>query len=596
MNPPPDQATKAIGHVLDDRYELVERLGRGGSGEVYRALDRQTDTVVAVKILHPKLSALERIADRFEHEARAAASIDHPAVCRSLDFGRTGEGALYLVMEYVPGRTLQDVLNEVGTLDRGRALLIAEQVCEALEAAHALGVVHRDIKPDNIVLMRPDPEGPEVVKLLDFGIAKTTASEAAPDAGGPPEGIVFGTPEYMSPEQAAGAPVDRRADLYTLGVVIFEMLTGQLPFLSEDPYELMRMHLGVDAPLMSEVTGRFIPRALDTLVWKLLQKERQRRYQSASELRLAISGARETTQSFVRLLPVQPEELPPPPPPRRSPWTWAGYAMLSAAIVTVALVLFTTGDGPSQRPERPRGKSGEVAPAAAKGLAEERARFAEGDAARRAAAALKAGDHEAAIATLEALGEGGGEHASAALGEAYVAAGRWSEGLQAFAAAIAKRPEYAREEGIEAALFDRALRGQPRVREQARGLVEAHLSTQADLTRLAQQALSLGTPSVRADAHQWFVDRGWLDQLEPWAAHSLRLGSRRECHVRKASLIQLAGLGDPRALLILKVVARERTGCGEDQRADCHGCLRKDLEHAIEALERRAAEAALDKL
>ena len=207
--------------VLGGRYTLLTVLGTGGMATVWRARDEMLGRDVAVKVLNPQYAADAAFLDRFEGEARHAAAVSHPRLVTVFDCGVEG-GTPFIVMELVAGRTLRQVLDEAGALPPGQAVAIAAAVCEGLEAAHNAGLVHRDITPANIVL-----NGGEV-KVLDFGIARADGTRAATAAG-----TVVGTVAYLSPEQASGHPADRRSDLYSLGCVLFEMLTGRPPFTAD---------------------------------------------------------------------------------------------------------------------------------------------------------------------------------------------------------------------------------------------------------------------------------------------------------------------------------------------------------------------------
>ncbi|HJK98566.1 MAG TPA: serine/threonine-protein kinase, partial [Polyangiaceae bacterium LLY-WYZ-14_1] len=240
---PGDDGEALLGQVLLGQFRLDAVLGAGGMGTVYRAWQSGTDRPVAVKILHGELAQDPEAARRFEREARVSAQIDHPNVARTLLFGRLPDGRCYLVMEYLEGPSLADLLDDAaGPLPPGIAVAIARGVGEALGEAHRLGVVHRDVKPENVVLVDGDPTR---VKLLDFGIARrlwgehTMATEA---------GLVFGTARYISPEGASGEPTDARSDVYSLGVLTYQMLAGRPPFDAESPVALLLKHVQERAP------------------------------------------------------------------------------------------------------------------------------------------------------------------------------------------------------------------------------------------------------------------------------------------------------------------------------------------------------------
>jgi len=274
----PDSADPRRGQLIEDRYLLEAPLGDGGMGVVYQAVHVALQKRVAVKILRTHPSGQEQAAQRFEREAQATARIDHPNVCATTDFGRTASGELYLVMEWLQGRTLSDCIDE-GPMPVARSLQIAAQICAALDKAHQLGIVHRDIKPDNIMLVARDGEL-DFVKVLDFGIARMVGEQGGKITQ---EGTVFGTPQYLSPEQAMGGVADARADLYALGLVLFEMLTGRPVFESDYPATLARMHVLRQPPLLRTHCPE-APLAVERLIARLLQKSPTRRFGSAKEV------------------------------------------------------------------------------------------------------------------------------------------------------------------------------------------------------------------------------------------------------------------------------------------------------------------------
>ncbi len=250
---------------------------------------------VAVKILHRELTQVAEVVARFEREAMAAANIDHPNVAAATDFGKLPDGSVFLVLEYVQGQSLRDVVNE-GPLPIERAMHIARQITSALVRAHALGIVHRDLKPDNVMLV---DKGDDIdfVKVLDFGVAKVPVQEVSDRGSVRPAkvitrvGMIFGTPEYMAPEQALGQNVDARADLYALGIIIFEMLCGRRPFNADSPVGLLGQQLQGPLPTFSKRAPNVrVPAAFEQLVQRLLAPSASSRFQSAEELALAIDA------------------------------------------------------------------------------------------------------------------------------------------------------------------------------------------------------------------------------------------------------------------------------------------------------------------
>jgi eukaryotic-like serine/threonine-protein kinase len=253
------------GKVLAERYLLVERIGQGASGTVYRAEHVTLRRKAAVKILHHQLSSDENAIERFRREATTVAAIDNEHILEVLDFGRAEDGRLYFAMEYLEGESLATVLRRDGRLAVARAVDILSQIGEALMEAHGMGYVHRDLRPRNIFLTRRHGRD-DFVKLLDFGLAKLIQPEGA--AHQTSLGMTFGDPHYMSPEQARGDPVDRRADIYSLGVIGYEILTGQPPF-TGPTFQLLTRHLEEQPRSPRELRPELPPYA-ETVILKAL--------------------------------------------------------------------------------------------------------------------------------------------------------------------------------------------------------------------------------------------------------------------------------------------------------------------------------------
>jgi eukaryotic-like serine/threonine-protein kinase len=280
-----------IGRVFDDRYRVVEKLGEGGMGAVFIAEHLKLHKRVALKVILPEFAGDGEMAARFAREAMASARLDHPHVASALDYGTLPEGGAYLVMQLVRGQGLQAIIDSEGRLPWPRVCSIGAQVADALVAAHGEGVVHRDLKPDNILLERRD-DGVELVKVLDFGIARVSAEAGQAVEGAAPTraltrlGTVMGTPGYMAPEQAVGEAVDHRADLYALGVVLWELLVGRELFEGHELTRIVTRQLTTDPPTVREASGDpNIPPALDQLIARLLARGPDDRPATAAEVR-----------------------------------------------------------------------------------------------------------------------------------------------------------------------------------------------------------------------------------------------------------------------------------------------------------------------
>ena len=290
-------------------YRLDKILGRGGMGTVYSGEHVYIKKAVAVKVLHPQFARYQEAIHRFLREARAATSINHANIVDVTDFGILPEGPVYFVMEYLEGKSLEDLIEKEGAVELHRALNVANQIALALEAAHAVGVIHRDLKPDNIMLLKkpgrrdlvrmaPDQaswitereESYDFVKVLDFGIAKVLVQDEL--LAETVQGAVFGTPEYMSPEAARGEDVDHRADVYSLGVILFDMLCGRPPFEAPQSSEVLSMHIHTQPPSPREFAPhREITEMAEAVILRAMQKDPGRRYQNMTEFRRDLSNA-----------------------------------------------------------------------------------------------------------------------------------------------------------------------------------------------------------------------------------------------------------------------------------------------------------------
>jgi len=324
--------------TLGGRYRVERELGRGGMAKVFLGTDTVLGRTVAIKVLAPQFADDEGFVQRFRREAQAAARISHPCIVSVFDTG-SDDGVHYIVMEFVEGRTLAEFLTGGGRIMPDRAIAIGQDVCRALDAAHAQGVIHRDIKPGNIMI---NPRGE--VKVTDFGIARmtTTAETVAQTAA------ILGTASYLSPEQAQGQAVDGRSDLYSLGCVLFEMVTGRPPFLGDSPVAVASKQV-LEQPVPPSKLNTDVTQDLDAVILRALAKNPANRYQSAEEFRADLERvarglpveatpvlAPAATQAFDR--PAQRTEvLPPTEPERRSPWVPVAVTLILIAVLGAVL-------------------------------------------------------------------------------------------------------------------------------------------------------------------------------------------------------------------------------------------------------------------
>ena len=279
------------GSTFAGRYEIIEELGKGGMGKVYRVEDKKIKEEVALKLIKPEIASDKKTIERFSNELKMARKIAHRNVCKMYDLGEE-KGTHYITMEYVPGEDLKSTIRRVGPLGAGKTIFIAKQVCEGLSEAHRLGVVHRDLKPQNIMI---DKEGN--ARIMDFGIARSIAGKGITGAG-----VMIGTPEYMSPEQAEVKEVDQRSDIYSLGVILYEMVTGRVPFEGETPLGIAMKHKS-EVPKDPKELNAQVPDDISRMILRCLEKDKDRRYQSAGEVRSELENIEKGIPTTEKVIP-----------------------------------------------------------------------------------------------------------------------------------------------------------------------------------------------------------------------------------------------------------------------------------------------------
>lgn len=309
-----------IGKTIAGRFRIIDLLGKGGMGTVYLAEHETLPRRFAIKVLRSEYLANELFVERFRREAIASSRVVHPNVVYITDFGRLPEGNFYIVMEFLEGTGLDKLLESQGRIPLTRALPILIQLADALDHTHKMGVIHRDLKAENVLLVE-ERGRVDVVKILDFGIARLMVPDCT-NSRITSHGQVFGTPEYMSPEQASDKALDGRSDLYSLGVLGFELVTGQPPFLSENPTDILHAHLQqMPPPPSSLVADSHIPRVFDGVVLRCLAKKPGERYATAGEVRadlLKVQGVMMNLASQLAQLPEPPQMQRPVELPRRA--------------------------------------------------------------------------------------------------------------------------------------------------------------------------------------------------------------------------------------------------------------------------------------
>jgi serine/threonine-protein kinase len=301
------QADQYVGReILSGEFRIIERIGAGGMGAVYRAHQPSMDRFVAVKILHRKFTNRKDLVSRFSREARAMSHLTHPNTAKVYLYGQLEDGSCYIVMEHLDGKNLGQLIRREGPMDPVRAIGVLLQACAALQEAHDKGIVHRDLKPENIFLCTQGGIK-DFVKVLDFGLAKVTEREMRPGSMIlTQEGMVFGTPEFMSPEQAQGKILDARSDIYSLAVILYELLTAKLPFDAKTPMDYVTLHVqATPIPLATRAPGRQFPPALQGVLDRAMAKRPEDRFQSAHEFAAALRGilSPSTLQDLAQTLP-----------------------------------------------------------------------------------------------------------------------------------------------------------------------------------------------------------------------------------------------------------------------------------------------------
>ncbi len=321
------------GSTFAGRYQIIEELGRGGMGRVYKAVDSKIQEKIALKLIKPEIASDKKTIERFGNELKFSRKISHRNVCRMYDLGED-QGSHYITMEYVAGEDLKSMLRMMGRMSPAQTVSIGKQICEGLAEAHRLGVIHRDLKPNNIMI---DREGS--ARIMDFGISRSLKTKGMTDSG-----VMIGTPEYMSPEQAEAKEIDFRSDIYSLGVIFYEMVTGELPFQGDTPLSVAMKHKGEKPRDPREINAQ-IPEDLSGLILKCLAKEKNDRYQSTSEIRSELEqiekGLPTTSKVIPKVIPSTSKEITVSFQPKRL--LFPALAVFSLAVVIVLLLLFLPG-------------------------------------------------------------------------------------------------------------------------------------------------------------------------------------------------------------------------------------------------------------
>ncbi len=598
-SPEAEDVDPLVGQTLAERYRVERLLGTGGMGAVYRAEHVHMRKAVALKVLHREMTAVPEIVARFEREAVAAARIEHPNVAAATDFGRLEDGAFYLVLEYVEGKSLSRTLRDEGVFTPLRAVHVARQIAEALAVAHAVGVVHRDLKPDNVMLVGREHD-PDFVKVLDFGIAKLNSDESSEDQPVLTQaGAVFGTPEYMSPEQAKGEPVDTRSDLYTLGMILYEMLSGTTAFVAEELIVILTRHLTEPPPPLPSR----VPEPLRALVENLLEKDPEKRIQSAAELADtlgeleaswtstsmaddptagALSGPVSTLRSLVDRVPTElviSLRRPIAVGRRQVPLWWLASAG-TLLVMLLTLVIGSTGDDAVAKVES-EGIGDKAARLATAVLDPELSKLLEG---------AEDGDREALAELRKRVEKEGGAREWLALGRGYAKIRHLSASVEAYGKAVKADQDLASDSRLLADV--RAAAEDRDSAEQALDTaVEALGAAGADLvfSIWSENKGQAGMTKAVAHAQKLLKDEKLRKHASPALLVALELQEARACSDFRNLLPQVKEHGDERSLRKLQAL-RTTKGCGFLGLGDCFECLRRkdvDLSATIAAVEKR---------
>jgi len=325
--------------ILNGQFQILQKVGSGGMGAVYKALQPEMNRMVGVKILHPKLANRKDLVSRFRREARAMSQLTHPNTAKVFLYGEFDDGPLYIIMEFLEGKNLNQTLRSDGPFAMERALPVLIQASGALEEAHRAGIIHRDLKPENIFLVQTGTLH-DFPKLLDFGLAKLGEHQLRPGSVIlTQEGMVFGTPEFMSPEQAQGKPLTPASDIYSLAVILYEVLTGKLPFDAKSAMDFIQLHVtGAPIPLNQRVAGRTFPPLLEAVLARALSKKPEDRFASAEQFAAALTAIQHGAEAL-------PAELAPRPSPEAQ--KTQPIAMIAPPSSAVAALAATAPQSPA---------------------------------------------------------------------------------------------------------------------------------------------------------------------------------------------------------------------------------------------------------
>lgn len=588
-------AAPNVGSVLDGRYRLDALLGEGGMGAVYRGTHVLMGKPVAVKLIHGELAHIPEVAARFEREARSASLLRDPHCITVTDFGRTEDGVLYLAMELLEGDDLSSRIARSGALPVLDALRLISQVASALSHAHAAGVVHRDLKPENIMLVRHGDEE-DFAKVIDFGIARIADSAAESNVKLTRSGFVLGTPAYLSPEQALGEMADHRADLYALGVILYETLAGRQPYTGESAMDVVTHHLSTPVPRLPR--QRYTPE-LQAIIDKAMAKRPQDRFQSAAQLQEAINAlpawAVVASPSWVeRIIPRSYEDRlrlgvsAALQRWRTLPAKVQRFSIIGlSALVLVGLVALVFGSGQNSARQATGDSRAKLEVVNGPGVDEKQLQTM----LELADTQLRSGQaQEAAITAQEILDMSPKQWAAhLLLGHARFAQGQRQQALEAYAKALEAEPALAADirlgEYLDAALTDDCCRAKAAILLVERG-------GKRGLERVADKASSpVAEIETRKACRSALLAAGKQNSIDWLASLTADLEQAKNCADRKAVIEAIAERQDPRFVPLLKSKLPSkgrRRNLFRRQSSSSFACVTDELNLAIAASEQGA--------
>jgi tRNA A-37 threonylcarbamoyl transferase component Bud32 len=593
-----------LGMLLAERYKVIARAGDGGMGVVYRGEHVALHRRVAIKVLHPELNAMPEVVERFEREARAAAVLEHPNVVAVTDFGRTPDGMLFLVMEYIDGESLREALDVRGPLALAEALDLVQQIGAALDAAHGAGIVHRDLKPENVMIVRREGE-PDIVKVVDFGIAKVPPSHRRPDdAARTQAGMVYGTPDYMPPEQALGGEVGAPADQYALGIVLFEALTGRRPFEAGDVVSTLALQLNAPVPSASALRPAVFPVVIDAVLARMMSKRPGDRYPSVSDaveaLQLAATPPSAAEAMRARALGaaevLRQGAMRAAETVRANPRAAAPYGV-GALVLVLLVAVFAWG----RRGDAPQGAPGVDGGVTVVASQSDGGGPRDGGAPPREAARVRLRAYLALPATQEGLRLAQGseyemvhrafervwdEHhdgvVAYVLGRIAAPRRRFDRVVYWFDAALRAEPTLADEPDLTAAVLRAYAEGRPEPGSEA--LLAGPLERQS-LAPLTALAMAPRPSEARRRAERLLGSAAFRAQAEPEVIALIDLRNGEDCDARRAAVVTLGRVGGARAVEALQGLRVTRCDAARPQ---CNACLEPVLAQALAAARARA--------